>query len=111
QRFARYRAEDPATVVFQLAGSFVDPPSEAARASGTFTSYRIVPPSNVCLIPQMTPATDDSATPVQAPGPVTETIYGFSDVQVLSDTAHQGNQFQARALVNYELPGCAEAEY
>jgi len=109
QRYARYRAEDPATVLFQLAGSVVDLPSQA-QASGTFTSFRIVPPSNVCVIPQMTPATDDSATPLEGPEPVV-TTYTFSDVQVLSDTAHQGNQFQARALVNYELPGCTEAAY
>jgi hypothetical protein len=109
QRFARYRAEDPATVLFQPLGSTVAP-SSLAQASGTFTSFRIVPPSNVCVIPQMTPAMDDSATPLEGPEPVV-TTYTFSDVQVLSDTAHQGNQFQARALVNYELPGCTETEY
>ncbi|RPH68324.1 MAG: hypothetical protein EHM78_19210 [Myxococcaceae bacterium] len=110
QRYARYRAEDPATVVFQLAGSAVDPPS-GAQASGKFTSFRVVPPSNVCLIPQMTAATDDSATPVHAPEPVAATTYRFSDVQVLSDTAHLGNQFQARAIVEYGVPGCTDAEY
>jgi hypothetical protein len=109
QRYAKYRSEDPATVVFQPAGSTVEPPSRA-QASGTFTSFRIVPPSNVCVIPQMTPATDDSATPLEGPEPVV-TTYTFSDVQVLSDTAHQGNQFQARAIVDYELPGCTETEY
>ncbi len=109
QRYAKYHSEDPATVVFQLAGSTVDP--SRAQASGTFTSFRIVPPSNVCVIPAMTSATDDSVTPVGAPGPVAETTYSFSDAQVLSDTAHLGNQFQARALVNYGVPGCLEVEY
>ena len=109
QRYAKYRAEEPATVVFQLAGSTADPSN--AQASGTFTSFRIVPPSNVCVIPQMTAATDDNATPVHGPGLVAQTTYSFSDVQVLSDTAHLGNQFQARALVNYQVPGCPELEY
>ena len=107
QRYATYRSEDPASVVFQLAGST---PSPAAQASGMFTSFRIEPPSNVCVIPQMTAATDDSATPFQGPEPVV-TTYSFSDVQLLSDTVHQGNQFQARALVNYQVPGCPEVEY
>ena len=103
QRYPKYRSEDPATVVFQPAGSTLEPPSRA-QASGTFTSFRIVPPSNVCVVPQMTPATDDSVTPLDGPEPVV-TTYTFSDVQVLSDTAHQGNQFQARAVVDYELSG------
>jgi len=110
QRYAGFLSEEPATVVFQLAGSAVDPPS-GAQASGKFTSSRIVPPSNVCTIPEMTAAVDDGATPVNAPTPVGPTTYRFSDVEFLSDAAHRGNQFQARSVVDYGIPGCAGLEY
>jgi len=109
-RYSNYGSEDPATVVFQLAGSTVDPPS-GAQASGTFTSLRVDPHSNVCAIPSMTTAADDSATPVGAPTPVGTTTYTLSEVEVLADAPHRGNQFQARALVDYGTSGCAGLEY
>jgi hypothetical protein len=110
QRYATYLSESPATIVFFLAGSEVKPLA-AAEASGVFTSFRISPPSDVCTIPQMTPALDDSATPVDAGTPVGPTTYTFSDVRVLSDAEHRGNQFEARAVVDYGIPGCGSLEY
>jgi hypothetical protein len=108
QRYAAYLSESPATIVFFLAGSS---PVAAAEASGEFTSFRVAPPSDVCTIPQMTPALDDRATPVNAATPVGPTTYTFSDVRVLSDAEHRGNQFEARALVDYGIPGCGSLEY
>ena len=110
QRYAAYLSESPATVVFFLAGSGVTPLA-GAEASGEFTSFRISPPSDVCTIPGMTPAIDDSATPVNAATPVGPTTYTFFDVRVLSDAAHRGNQFEARAVVDYGIPGCGSLEY
>lgn len=110
QRYAAYLSESPATVVFFLAGSGVTPLAEA-EASGTFTSFRISPPSDVCTIAGMTPAVDDRATPVDAGTPVGPTTYTFSEVRVLSDAAHRGNQFEARAVVDYGIPGCGSLEY
>ena len=59
----------------------------------------------------MTPALDDSATPVNVATPVGPTTYTFSGVRVLSDAAHRGNQFEARAVVEYGIPGCGSLEY
>jgi hypothetical protein len=110
QRYAAYLSESPATIVFHLNGSRVHPLSDA-EASGQFSSFRISPHSDVCTIPQMTPAVDDSATPVNAGTPVGRTTYTFSEVRVLSDAAHRGNQFEARAVVDYAIPGCTALEY
>lgn len=110
QRYAAYLSESPATIVFYLTGSRATPPA-VAEASGDFTSFRISPSSDVCTIPRMTPALDDSATPVDAGMPVGPTTYTFSDVRVLSDAAHRGNQFEARAVVDYGIPGCGSLEY
>jgi hypothetical protein len=106
-RYSNYGSEDPATVVFQLGESM----GSAGQASGTFTSFRVTPPSNVCTIPSMTSAVDDSVTPVGAPKPVGTATYTLSEVEVLADAPHQGNQFQARALVDYDVSGCVGLEY
>ena len=59
------KSDPPPEVAFQLAGSMVNPPS-GARATGRFATFFTPPGSNVCTIPELTPATDDSATPVNA---------------------------------------------
>ena len=106
-RYSNYGSEDPATVVFQLGAST----GSGGQASGKFTSFRITPPSNVCTIPSMTSAVDESVTPVGAPTPVGTATYTLSDVEVLADAPHRGNQFQARALVDYDASGCVGLEY
>jgi hypothetical protein len=104
------QAEPPPLVTFQLAGSSVDPPS-GAQATGRFTTFLAPPGSDVCTIPELTPATDDSATPVNAMTPAGPTTYTFSDVKVLSDASHQGSQLEGAALVDYGIPGCPAVEY
>ena len=104
------RTDAPTTVAFQFLGSTVDPPS-GAQARGTFTTLLAPLPIGVCTIPTLTPATDDSATPVNAPTAVGSTTYTFSDMELLSDAAHRGRQFQARAVVDYGIPGCNALEY
>jgi hypothetical protein len=69
------------------------------------------PHSNVCTIPSMTKAGDDSVTPVKTPTPIGTATYTFSQVEVLADAPHRGNQFQARAVVDYGIPGCSALEY
>ena len=103
-------SEPPPLVAFQLAGSTVDPPS-GAQATGRFTTLLTPPGSNVCTIPELTPAVDDSTTPVNAPVPVGPTTYVFSEMKVLSDAAHRGNQLEAFAVVDYGVPGCAGLQY
>lgn len=109
-QYATPAASDPNTVTFQPIGSSVDPPS-GAQASGVFESLLTPPGSDVCTITTFTPATDDGATPVEAPMPVGATTYVFSEMRVLSDAAHRGNQFQARATVDYGIAGCAGLTY
>ena len=108
--YSPYERREPALVVLQLAGSTVDPPS-GAQASGKFTSFLGPPGSDVCTIPELTPAVDDSATPVDAPTPVGSTTYTFSEMQVLSDAAHRGSQFEALAVVDYGIPECTGLQY
>jgi hypothetical protein len=110
QQYAAYASEEAATVVFQLGGSRVAPPSQA-QASGTFTSFRIVPPGDACLIPRMSDAFDDEVVPANGPAPPGSTRYSLSEVEVLSDAVHLGNQFQAQAIVDYGIPGCGPIEY
>jgi hypothetical protein len=102
--------DEPTRVVFQLLGSAVDPPS-GAQASGKFTTLLAPASSRVCTIPTLSPATDDSATPVEAPSAVGPTTYTFSEMELLSDAAHRGRQFQARAVVDYGIPGCNALTY
>ena len=99
----------PTPVTFTLVGSTVDPPS-GALASGTFTSF-LVPADGSCVVPTLTPATDDEATPVNAPTPTGSATYTFSEMRVLSDAPHRGREFQARAVVDYKVPGCNALEY
>ena len=110
QQYTPYGTRDPATVVFDLAGSALDPQPDAG-AVGQFSSFQIVPPSNECTIAEMTAARDDSVTPVNASAPVSSATYKFSKVRVLSDAAHRGNQFEATAVVNYGLADCTELHY
>jgi hypothetical protein len=108
--YTAYGKQDPPpSVAFQLAGSTVDPPS-GAQATGRFTTY-FTPGSDVCTVPELTPAVDDSATPVNAPAPAGSTTYAFSEMKVLSDAAHRGNQFEALAVVDYGIPGCEGLQY
>ena len=107
---AHGKSDPPPSVAFQLAGSGVDPPS-GAQATGRFTTFLTPPGSDVCTIQEFTPATDDSATPVNAPPAVGLTTYTFSEMKVLSDAAHRGNQFEALAVVDYGIPGCAGLQY
>jgi len=104
------QAEPPPLVTFQLAGSTVDPPS-GAQATGRFTTFLTPPGSEICTIPELTPATDDSATPVNAVTAAGPTTYTFSDMEVLSDANHQGSQFQAPVVVDYAIPGCPPLKY
>jgi hypothetical protein len=106
-RYSNYGSEDPATVVFQLGASM----GSGGQASGKFTSFRMTAPSNVCTIASMTSAIDDSVTPVGALTPVGTATYTLSEVEVLADALHRGNQFQARALVDYDASGCLRLEY
>jgi hypothetical protein len=99
----------PTAVTFALAGSTVNPPS-GAQASGTFTTY-LVPTDRSCVVPSLTPATDDQATPVNASTPTGPATYTFSEMQVLSDAQHRGREFQARAVVDYGVSGCSALEY
>ena len=99
----------PATVVFMPPLSTVEPPS-AAQALGRFETFR-APASGVCRVDTLTPATDDAATPTNAPVPVGAVTYSLSDMLVLSDTAHQGTQFQANVVVDYGIPGCNSLKY
>ena len=104
------KAEPPPLVTFQLAGSTVDPAS-GAQATGRFTTFLTPPGSDVCTILQLTAATDDGATPVNAVTVGGPTTYTFSDMEVLSDANHQGSQLQASALVDYAIPGCPTLKY
>ena len=103
------RSDAPNSVVFQFFGSSV--PDGGAQALGRFTTLLTPPSSDVCTVETLTPATDDNATPVNSPQEVVPTTYRFSDMQVLSDVAHGGNQFQAKATVDYGIPGCAGLEF
>jgi len=109
-QYTPYGSTDPGTIVFHLAGSQVKPPS-GAEAVGKFSAFQITPPSNECNMAEMTPALDDSVTPANAPAPVTSATYRLSDVRVLSDTAHRGNQFEAAAVVDYGVAGCTDVHY
>jgi hypothetical protein len=100
---------DPVTVVFTPPLSTVAPPS-AAQALGRFETFR-TPASGVCTIDTLTPATDDAATPTNAPSPVGAVTYVFSDMLVLADSKHQGAQLQANLLVDYGIPGCNSLKY
>jgi hypothetical protein len=104
------KSDPPPSVTFQLAGSAVAPPS-GAQATGRFTTYLTPPGSDVCTVPELSPAIDDGATPVNAPTAVGRTTYTFSEMNVLSDAAHRGNQFEANAVVDYGIPGCAGLQY
>jgi hypothetical protein len=100
---------DPMSVVFQFPLSSVEPES-GAQAQGKFTTL-LPPSSGVCTIETLTPATDDAATPVNAPNPVAAITYAFSSMEVHSDAVHQGKELQARAVVDYGVPGCSGLEY
>ena len=102
--------DEPTRVVFQLLGSLVDPAS-GAQAIGKFETLLAPESTGVCTVPTLSPATDDSATPVEAPSPVGPTTYTFSEMELLSDAAHRGRQFQARAVVDYGIPGCNALTY
>ena len=106
-RYSSYGTENPATVVFQL-GKSTD---SGGQASGKFSSFQVTPASNVCTIPSMTSAVDDNVTPVGAPTPVATATYTLSEVKVLADAPHRGNQFQAQAFVDYDASGCVGLEY
>ena len=108
--YTTYGKSDPPLVTFQLAASNVSPPADA-QATGKFTTLLTPPGSRVCTIPELTPAIDDSVTPVNAPSPVGPTTYTFSNVNVLSDAAHRGYQFEALVVVDYGIPGCAGLQY
>jgi len=101
---------EPNHVVFQLIGSSVEP-VEGAQASGVFESVRAPPGSDVCTVMALTPATDDGATPVNAPGAVGATTYRLSAMEVLSDVLHRGTELQATASVDYGIPGCSDLGY
>jgi len=107
--YSRVGSTDPIAVAFQLLGSTVKPPS-GAQARGTFNSA-LAPSSGVCAIDALTPATDDRATPTNAPIPVGATTYTFSRMQLLSDVGHQGSQFQAEVVVDYGISGCSAVKY
>jgi hypothetical protein len=96
---------EPLTVVFQPPLSTVDPPS-AAQAMGRFDTPG-APSSGVCTIATLTPAIDDSATPVNALVPVGAVTYAFSSMEVLSDAVHQATQFGAKVVVDFGIPGCS----
>src|SRR5262249_34162191 len=64
-----------------------------------------------CSLHTCAAATDDSATPVNAPSAVGPTTYAFTGMEVLSDAAHRGRQFQTRAVVDYGVPGCEALAY
>jgi hypothetical protein len=100
---------DPISVAFQFPLSRVDPAS-GAQAQGRFNTL-LAPSSGVCTIDALTPATDDAATPTNAPNPVGATTYAFSSMEVHSDAVHQGKQLQARAVVDYGIPACSGLEY
>ena len=104
------KTDPPPEVAFQLAGSMVNPPS-GAQATGRFATFFTPPGSNVCTIPELTPATDDSATPVNAESDAGLSTYTFSEVKVLSDALHQGGEFEATAVVDYGIPGCPALHY
>ena len=104
------KPEPPPLVTFQLAGSMVDPP-EGAQATGRFTTFLTPPGSDVCTIPELTPATDDSATPVDAVTAGGPTTYTFSEVKVLSDANHQGSQLEGDVVVDYAISGCPPLRY
>ncbi|HSE46714.1 MAG TPA: hypothetical protein VLA89_15430 [Gemmatimonadales bacterium] len=104
------RTDATTSVVFQFLGSTVNPPS-GAQAAGEFTTLLAPTSTGVCSIPTLTSATDDSATPVNASSAVGSTTYTFSEMEVLSDAAHRGRQFQARTVVDYGMPGCEALEY
>jgi hypothetical protein len=108
--YTTYGESDPPLVTFQLAASNVSPLADA-QATGKFTTFLTPPGNRVCTVPELTPATDDSVTPVNAPSPVGLTTYTFSNMNVLSDAAHRGNQFEALAAVDYGIPGCAGLQY
>ena len=104
------KTDPPPEVAFQLAGSMVNPPS-GAQATGRFSTFFTPPGSNVCTIPELTSATDDSVTPVNAESDAGLTTYTFSQMKVLSDALHQGGQFEATAIVDYGIPGCPALHY
>ena len=99
----------PNSVVFQFLGSSI--PDGGSQALGKFTTLLTPPSSKVCTVETLTPATDDNTTPVNSPQETISTTYRFSDMQVLSDVAHGGNQFQAKATVDYGIPGCTSLEF
>src|SRR5262249_16075538 len=99
----------PSRVVFQPLGSGV--PDGGSQALGEFTTLRTPPSSDVCTVETLTPATDDSATPLNSSQDLVPTTYRFSEMQVLSDAAHSGNQFQAKATVDYDIPGCTGLKF
>src|SRR5262249_28070427 len=82
-----------------------------ADAVGQFGTFRMVSADNACSIGSMSPAVDDSVTPVNAVAPPGSTTYTLSEVKVLSDAAHRGNELEGRALVDYAIPGCPVIEY
>ena len=104
------KSDPPPAVAFQIIGSTVDPQT-AAQATGRFTTFLTPPGSDVCTIPELTPAIDDRAKPVNAPNALGPTTYSFSEMKVLSDAAHRGNQFEASAVVDYGIPGCDGLQY
>jgi len=104
------KTDPPPEVAFQLAGSMVDPPS-GAQATGRFATFFTPPGSDVCTIPELTPATDDGVTPVDSESVAGLTTYTFSEMKVLSDALHQGGQFEAAAVVDYGIPGCPALHY
>jgi hypothetical protein len=102
-------SDAPNSIVFQFLGSSI--PDGGSQAFGKFTTLLAPPSSSVCSVETLTPATDDNATPVNVPAEPVPTTYRFSDLQVLSDVAHQGNQFQAKALLDYGIAGCRGLEF
>lgn len=106
------QGDAPTPVTFSLPGPFLlaGEPPDSALASGTFTTF-LTPADGSCMVPTLTPAVDDQATPVNAPTPTGAATYTFSEMQVLADAPHRGREFQAKALVDYGIPGCGALQY